>query len=726
MYIIPLIFGVGKENIHKINTYSIWILLFHLLLNFEVFNCEDYICKNNNNFGNIKCFNNIIKLNSKHYRSGQFVTTKNGELIIEYSEDATPGGGRLFYRLKSDGRGYYPGDNPIKEFEITDKVETINEKNEKIYCSGRYEARNILINFDKDPEEKEYLFSTSSWYSFTELYDLESDTYWTWFTSTFFNIPDNKYIFSYIYSLLKQPNSANYFLVYIQYKETTSGTSSSEYYAIKKFSLESNDGNITKTITSVTNNNNFDNRVISAIIMEKINILTVYFVKWVSNEQKFYVKSYDYDLNELKETEVSSFDADKGKGIFFEGVYLSDIYTVVIYYLDKDDTNKLGIKLYKYDSSLSYGFHTLIYKEITDYYLNPYMYNNTVFKINENRVIFTCVQGGDNVQKTLYIYLIDFYSTYSKVIVNIYNFGLSSYNFYKDMASYFFNGLVLFSLTVQDNTNGVYSLLMYFGYSNGNDTYINISPYLLDSNNTDINLNIYNYLKNQSVIENNIFDYAEEDQVKLVSIPSELLLYKSDNTKLSNGTLITENPKMYQNQELIKTFRNYSIYYQLYVKEPDFDHYLSNAQTNVIFENNHDINYDDDMKNEYEQRRGEALPGRTIKVEFKLCFEYCETCKILGITRDDQYCITCLEPYRYDYFNYFDLYPSNCVPEGYYNDRETGKLVKCEDGNHKYYYNTTDGKKYCFKKEYDCPPPYPWLNETTFECLNTSLPTTIL
>ena len=105
------------------------------------------------------------------------------------------------------------------------------------------------------------------------------------------------------------------------------------------------------------------------------------------------------------------------------------------------------------------------------------------------------------------------------------------------------------------------------------------------------------------------------------------------------------------------------------MKEPDFEHYLSNARQYIIFEDIHDINYDDDMKNEYEQRRGEALPGRTIKVEFKLCFEYCETCKILGITRDDQYCITCLEPYRYDYFNYFDLYPSNCVPAGYYNDR---------------------------------------------------------
>ena len=159
---------------------------------------------------------------------------------------------------------------------------------------------------------------------------------------------------------------------------------------------------------------------------------------------------------------------------------------------------------------------------------------------------------------------------------------------------------------------------------------------------------------------------------------------------------------MYQNQNLIKTSRNYTIYYQLYVKEPDFQHFLGNALSTLAFTgvqnsgatlaftgvqnsggSDININNDNDMKKEYNSRVADPLPGRTIKVDFKLCFEYCETCKILGITTDDQYCITCLEPYRYDYFNYFDDYPSNCVPEGYFNDKETGKLVKCENRNRK-------------------------------------------
>ena len=85
---------------------------------------------------NLYYSNEILFFDSenKYYRAGHFVTTKNGELIIEYSEDATPGGGRLFYRLNPDGRGYYSGNNPIKQIEISKTVETKNENNQNIYA----------------------------------------------------------------------------------------------------------------------------------------------------------------------------------------------------------------------------------------------------------------------------------------------------------------------------------------------------------------------------------------------------------------------------------------------------------------------------------------------------------------------------------------------------------------------------------------------------------------
>ena len=107
----------NNKKMYKKTIYFQWIFLFYFLLNFLIVKCEDYVCKTKNDFSKTECFNNIIKL-PNDYRAGHFVTTKNGELILEYSEDTTPGGGRLFYRLKPDGRGYYPGDNPIKQIEF--------------------------------------------------------------------------------------------------------------------------------------------------------------------------------------------------------------------------------------------------------------------------------------------------------------------------------------------------------------------------------------------------------------------------------------------------------------------------------------------------------------------------------------------------------------------------------------------------------------------------------
>ena len=370
MKVISSISGDIKKIDGRKNLFMKWIFLVNFISNFLFIKCEEYICKNNNNIGNSNCFNHIIKLPEK-YRSGHFVTTKNGELIIEYSEDDVPGKGRIFYRLKPDGRGYYPGDYPIKQIEMDNAKDGKDEDNKDKQFSGRYEARNILVKLNNDQNDKEYLFSTSSWYSFTELYDLESDKYWTWFTSEFFDM-NSKYIFSYIYSVLNIPNTKDYILIYIQYKQKENNAASSENYLIKKFSFELGDnGSITKTVsTPIQNYDNYDNRVISAVLLEAREKLVVYYVKNDNNSPKLKVKSYDYSLGNDKETEVSSFTIDKGVGNFFEGVYLSDDYTGVIYYLDKNSNNKLCLKLYQYDSSKDYGFETKIYKEITTNTLN--------------------------------------------------------------------------------------------------------------------------------------------------------------------------------------------------------------------------------------------------------------------------------------------------------------------------------------------------------------------
>jgi hypothetical protein len=62
---------------------------------------------------------------------------------------------------------------------------------------------------------------------------------------------------------------------------------------------------------------------------------------------------------------------------------------------------------------------------------------------------------------------------------------------------------------------------------------------------------------------------------------------------------------------------------------------------------------------------------------------------------------------------------SNCVPEGYYNDRENDKLIECKSTEYKYYYNKTDNnKKICFKYDYECPTSYSYFDLISNECSN--------
>ena len=209
---------LSLEKLGKIKT-NIYIIFFCFLVNLNIYKCDYNSCKTNSNFNNNDCFNNIIKFEGNKYRAGRFETTSDGGLIIEYSEDSQPGKGRLFYRLTKDGRGYYDDDNPIREINMINVKDTKNEKNENIHVSGRYEARSKLIVLDGDTSGKEYLFSTSCWYSFTELHDLDSGNFSSWFTPDFFGM-DGKYIFSY------------------QYDRQAGNDAFSEYYYIRKFKIQ--------------------------------------------------------------------------------------------------------------------------------------------------------------------------------------------------------------------------------------------------------------------------------------------------------------------------------------------------------------------------------------------------------------------------------------------------------------------------------------------------------
>ena len=238
-----------------------------------------------------------------------------------------------------------------------------------------------------------------------------------------------------------------------------------------------------------------------------------------------------------------------------------------------------------------------------------------------------------------------------------------------------------------------------------------------DNNNND--KNIITALTENVVIENNIFGYEIiREQIKLNSIPNEVLFYniiEDNEVPLSNGDILNRNYKFKQNLSLEKTNQYYSLEYQYYVQDPDFQT-LYNLSVGVM------PNYDFETLDEYfgEDYVQYQYLSKPITVKFKLCHEYCETCNKFGTSNDNQLCLSCLDDYKYDYFNEFS---SNCVPEGYFIDKEEeNKLIQCTSLNAKYYTNKETNKTICFKISYPCPDSYPYLNNRTNECRDTETP----
>ena len=99
-----------------------------------------------------------------------------------------------------------------------------------------------------------------------------------------------------------------------------------------------------------------------------------------------------------------------------------------------------------------------------------------------------------------------------------------------------------------------------------------------------------------------------------------------------------------------------------------------------------------------------------------LCHKYCLTYNEYGLSNTEQKCLSCSDNYTFDYWSYLKNDESYCIPEGYYYDKENNIIKECNSTSYKYF-NISNNKIICFKSDYECPPDYPYLNNTTNECL---------
>ena len=658
----------------------LFMIIIIFLAKLKVFNFSQ--CEDDDDLNSKTCFNDIIKFDNKKYRAGQICVNKNNDLIIEYSDDY-PGNSRIFYYIKENGHGFFPNEETIKEISLID---------DKII--NRYESINAFVSIESDiNKEKQYLLSISSDKSVTELHDLEIGTYQLWLTTDFLNIEENRYILSFRYSLLEWKNTNIYLLVFVQKAGSDSqGNDFSNSYTIKKFSFKKEKNEIKiNHLMQIEDKCMYNVRIVSACMVDFYDVLIV---AYISENLELAVKFYNSTLTEINSYIVDTI-INPRNGIFYKLIVCKDDYISLIFFKDGNDEYAIKFVFKKIIKNINNEFYLepLNAHYGLGLYLKPYISLNDYHKINENVFIF--VSTFDYTK--LFIYKIETYNNYRSHFTKQYLFNLASpinnKKFTKELSLGMYNGFLFFTSTISSNIDSAddfSSYLIFFGYANGTDFTMNISSYLADIDGYDYNKDIVKYLLEFASIDNNIFSYSLIRKIKLVSIPKEIIIYnKNDHSQaILNGTVIDEgNYVLYQNKEVIKTNKLYELEYQYLVEES--------------FENR------------------QILYGRVNKLSMKLCHEFCDSCYQLGISENEQFCLSCLEQYTYNYFSYFNIFKSICVPEGYYYDKEVEQLIKCDTVQYKYYYNITDNnKRICFKYDYECPTSYNFLDKSDNECFN--------
>ena len=298
---------------------TIFILLVFIVNTINIIYCSDS-CPKGVSIDTKTCFNDVLKFDSSKYRAGHFVTYKSKDMIVEFSDDdmsdQSYGYKRIFYGLKENGRYYFPNESPI--WEITN-----------IGClgniCGRYESLNLLVVVKNDKERKnEFLFSTSSYDSLTELHIIHNKTYIYKKTSDFME----KNIFSFQYSMVEAEKN-NEIFYFIGFTHSSDGEQKGDRLDIKKIGFNSFDLNNITYYKTLTIDYNIDNRIVHLFTLKDFEILVLVYI---TNDRYLKFKFYDYDLTE-KGTEQNLFsitmelegeNARDRNGVFFKSVELPE------------------------------------------------------------------------------------------------------------------------------------------------------------------------------------------------------------------------------------------------------------------------------------------------------------------------------------------------------------------------------------------------------------------
>ena len=643
--------------------------------------CQD--CKSIKTLDNSYCYQ-ILLINNSNYRAGHFSKNTKGDIIVEYSYNNQ----RLFFGFHKNGKYYYETESHFIEKNVTEF-----NINGKLY-SGRYESQNIFISTKFDINKtKEYLLSLSSYRTLLEIYDIENDIIYPYITE---HILING-IFSYQFALFESTiDNMNTYICIYSHDDGLNEYHISNYFSIKKFSFfENNEHQIDIEFIKSSEKVNVENsRIIQGFLGENNFIYAIFLTK----EKYICIQKYNYETLEPEENQTLANDINiennNGGGqnyqfIIFRTLYLKNDLFSLIYFRTEANIN-FGIL------NITANYSYIMQKDLDiDIFPGPKLMNDFI-KMDDNRLVF--ITARNNKINFLFI---DLYNNYQFVKMRKYSYISSLYYFDKELSGFNYNDYLMFAITAVKNELGgenYISFFMIFGYANGTDNVIDISTYLYDCDSYDTNNNLFTKLMDNLNIENNIFGYEKINKIKLISIPEQVKIFNSSNFghQLQNGDILEQNHKPTQNADLIKNEIYYYIDFQYLIKEPEYSTFYSNCDKTL-----------GDTGNFNEYFTPKIFYGRTNTLQFKLCHRFCSSCALLGISDNDQKCLSCLPEYQYDFYN---LSKTNCVPEGYYYNNDTNQLVKCDKENFAFILDEKSNKTFCVPYEFSDCTYYDFIN----------------
>ena len=127
-----------------------YIILFLFLSNIKTFYCQEYGCGEYfSSINNPYCFNNILIFDQKKFQANNFAVNKNGDMVVQFSEDNVLSSSRLFYGFTKDGKHFFNNQSSY-----TKEINIDFNETKRVYgfynYYGIYNSLNLFITLKND------------------------------------------------------------------------------------------------------------------------------------------------------------------------------------------------------------------------------------------------------------------------------------------------------------------------------------------------------------------------------------------------------------------------------------------------------------------------------------------------------------------------------------------------------------------------------------------------